>query len=383
MKAILPRLLAAASLLAAVFLLRGFPPSVPRPAARLAGDELERARELFPPAESLRAAAPFAEVLGSQGEFLGWWADGSAAASAHAGYGGPVPFRLGLDRQRRVVGIVLLPSRETSDFLERVETSGLLQVWNGLPAEAAAEIQVDSVSGATVTSSALIASIRDLLRETGSVPVSPPSARPGRYTRAEAALAWAALALALGGFFLPRLPRFYRVFTLAAVLGGLGIAENASLSLGLFWNWARLSPARLAAAFGVFPLVLVLSSLIVNLITGRNFYCRWACPLGGAQELAGRFGRVRRRLPRKLAAAGRFARLAALGAVCLLAGSGLADPARLEPFAAFHGAAAGTVPLVLAGLALGISFVYPRAWCRLLCPTGALMSLLSGRGGNF
>ncbi len=52
------------------------------------------------------------------------------------------------------------------------------------------------------------------------------------------------------------------------------------------------------------------------------------------------------------------------------------DLATVEPFAVFSARAASGGVLFLAGTCLLVSVFYPRLWCRFLCPTGRIISLL-------
>ena len=72
------------------------------------------------------------------------------------GYKGPTPLRIAFDADRKVMGVELLPNRETPRYLQRVTRSGLLNRWRGKTAAEAARMRVDTVSGATRSSTAII-----------------------------------------------------------------------------------------------------------------------------------------------------------------------------------------------------------------------------------
>ena len=62
---------------------------------------------------------------------------------------------------KKVIGVVIGRNRETPRFLRKVRGSGFLTRWNGLTAKEAAEKQVDAVTGATWSSRAIKAELRD------------------------------------------------------------------------------------------------------------------------------------------------------------------------------------------------------------------------------
>lgn len=77
------------------------------------------------------------------------------------GYGGAVPLEIRVDPSGTITKITVLGNSETPKFLQRVLDSGLLAHWNGKKAEAVLnEPDVDAVSGATYTSTAIIANMR-------------------------------------------------------------------------------------------------------------------------------------------------------------------------------------------------------------------------------
>ncbi len=77
------------------------------------------------------------------------------------GYGGAVPLEIRVDPSGTITKITVLGNSETPKFLQRVLDGGLLAHWNGKKAEAVLnEPDVDAVSGATYTSTAIIANVR-------------------------------------------------------------------------------------------------------------------------------------------------------------------------------------------------------------------------------
>ncbi|MGL5957217.1 MAG: FMN-binding protein, partial [Phocaeicola sp.] len=74
------------------------------------------------------------------------------------GYGGNVPLNLYL-KEEKIDRIELLKNAETPNFLDAALRKGLLTTWNGLTLNEVLEKSVDAVSGATLSSLAIIESV--------------------------------------------------------------------------------------------------------------------------------------------------------------------------------------------------------------------------------
>jgi ferredoxin-type protein NapH len=155
---------------------------------------------------------------------------------------------------------------------------------------------------------------------------------------------------------------------------------------GLSWK-ALLEPGRILAQL-VF-LALLLANVIDRsplLLAGAGaamlvlgpLFCGWLCPLGFIQDLSSRLGRVLKRTLRQLslpalpAWAGkvRYAVLAAIAACAALRLAGAPVPPENSAFMT------SVRPVLLIGIVL-LSVCWPRFYCRVLCPAGALMSVFN------
>lgn len=146
------------------------------------------------------------------------------------------------------------------------------------------------------------------------------------------------------------------------------------------------------SALHVFPLVATGVLLVFGSLLG-TFICGWACPFGLLQDLAGRVPVPKFRPPRWMTY---FRYVVLLGLVLVIPYFfGSEHPlffCRVCPAGAVGAALPNTVTsavsggpiawpsatkgLVLVVLAVGILFMW-RPWCTLLCPLGAIFSLLN------
>ena len=75
------------------------------------------------------------------------------------GYNGPTPLVIYL-KDKKVVKVEALPNRETPQYFLLLEDEKFFSRWNGLTADKALELEVDTVSGATWSSDAVIHNVR-------------------------------------------------------------------------------------------------------------------------------------------------------------------------------------------------------------------------------
>ncbi|PKK91217.1 MAG: hypothetical protein CVV64_05455 [Candidatus Wallbacteria bacterium HGW-Wallbacteria-1] len=126
--------------------------------------DMESVRAIFSLARKLQISADNSVpslVMDFRGNVLGSVIAGKCAAIP--GNAGPVPVVVGLDLDGGVAGVALMPSRETQSYIARIMKSGLLSAWNGFKPASADKVRVDTVSGATRTSKAVIRTVEHIL----------------------------------------------------------------------------------------------------------------------------------------------------------------------------------------------------------------------------
>lgn len=294
-----------------------------------------------------------------------------------AGYGGRITAVLVVEAGGKLLELKILRSGETAAYLA-IAQQWLASLRGRNVFEPSGLDGVDAVTGATITSRALL----DLLRQAGprfaaalGRATAEAAAAVRRARRPDAGgvamLVFVVLALVLRRRAAWRLGR---VALLVAVLSA-GFVLNVQFSLAHVLSVLALQcpPPGLTTGFVLVACVPVAVALF------GNFYCGYLCPVGAAQELAGRFG------PRSLAPhkrVWRYARLlkyaVLLGAVCLFVWGRGDEGSSADPLVTVFSAGRTRAVTTIAGLVLALSFFYPRFWCRNLCPAGAFLSLLNG-----
>lgn len=294
----------------------------------------------------------------------------------HRGWDGYVPFKIILSEDGKILSLNFLPNRETPAWISMIENGGFMNSWNGLTLCEAVAHPVDAMSGATITTVAVINSLRDEISqriERGELICDDAIIIPGRsaafYIRLSATLA--VLAFALFSFFFPKRAKPVRLYLLALSVIVLGVWQNQYLSVEGIFN--RISGGFLSAS--VFGLMLILA-FILPLITRKQFYCTYVCPYGAAQELIAKLNKKRIQIPQKTYKILVNLRPAYLLVIILLLFTGLVtDFVNFEPFAGFMLSSFLWFPMILAGFFLLISLFVPKFWCKYCCPTGYIIDL--------
>lgn len=117
---------------------------------------VERVRDFFPTAASLQPVADLLAVRDASGVTLGYVMQTAPDSDTITGYSGPTNTLIALDASRRVKGLRVLRSGDTSDHLaEVVGTREFFGQFKDKKADEIATLVPDAVSGATLTSLAI------------------------------------------------------------------------------------------------------------------------------------------------------------------------------------------------------------------------------------
>lgn len=304
-----------------------------------------------------------------------------------SGYAGPLTLALKVDSGGILRDLKIIKSNETEAYMKAVESWHRTLIGRDVFGSDAFG-DVDGVTGATLTSSAIIQSIRKAGRvfadEVLGLKVNLPVLPHGGYSHPENALHFpdsrcvCFILLALIALILRRKPSRLarRVFLLVTLLVA-GLYLNIQYSMDHVFSLLSFQVPRTGLNISFF-LVLVLPLTVVLF---GNIYCGYLCPFGALQELIGELR------PRWLKVnpdkqVWRYARqvkylllflLTVLFAVTL-------DRriASYDPLVTVFAHVRSLATFVIVAVILVLSFFYDRFWCRNLCPAGAFLSLLNG-----
>ncbi|MCK5202006.1 MAG: 4Fe-4S binding protein, partial [Spirochaetales bacterium] len=233
------------------------------------------------------------QVENESGQTLGYYVVSENNRWKYSGYAGDVPLLIMLNKDQRISGIILLESRETRRFLLKLYNLKFMKIWNGLTLKESAELEVDTVSGVTLTSQAIIANLSEVLeKSTGKSILGKINYRRLIIRTAEIVL----FLFALASFFIEDL-RKYRLSLLLFLTFLYGFIAGDFVSLGIIQGFLTG-----AVSFYGNPILwtVLVFSIILPIIFNKNLYCNYICPFGAAQEILGKLSSDKKKLPQKI-----------------------------------------------------------------------------------
>ncbi len=333
--------------------------------------DLKNIQEIYPTASSftLNRQGAF-DVYGSNGNKIG-----TALLSSHYseqfGYGGSVPLLIGLDDNLTITKIILLPNNETSDYIEAIYDDEFIGKWQGVRLEDAMQLEVDIVSGATHTSKAVIAGVR----QTASALIKSDASlitETNLWTSIKDVLFLSLMVLSIVMAYIKGKAK-YRTIYLFLVLLIMGLILNKALSAQLLHGWL-LDGFSWRANWQ--SSVVFLLAISISFIGKYKFYCNYLCPMGALQELTNKFTPFKKRkLPTRFKGISAREIYLTLIAGTLLLGF-TPELSYLEPFTFFSFRIVGIGLIIFGLMVIILSLFFSKPWCA-VCPTGCLLDSIS------
>ena len=368
------RILLVASAFTAAFFMMKEPAKTSEDSCNLDKDASKR---IFQTAESFEKTGEecIYDVLDASKKLLGRVVYARPDGTAVGGFGGNLRVVTGISPDGKIVGTELGENYESVGFIERVRDAGFFEKWNGRSVADAAAAEVDTVSGATMSTRAIKSMVALNLSKYSGTDFRKNSAGTGPlWLRI---VVFLLLAYSLFAFFFPQKTSKFRIFHLIALAVILGFIGGYALSFESFKNCLA------SGSIALIPAVILALAVIIPIFLGKNFYCTFVCPFGAMQELFGRIPLPKKELPAKfMKAAAVFKVLLLIVIYILMILKIVTDFTVIEPFSAFKFDAAALPALVIAALFLIVSLFINRPWCRLICPTGTLLNMFRKKNGE-
>jgi len=293
------------------------------------------------------------------------------------GYGGPFVVGIRIMEDAKVHEVIPLDHKETPAFIKKIQDANYKDQFVGkrVSDDFIVGVDIDAVSGATVTTMAAVEAVRKGAHITAV-----------QHFKLESK--WKNVPLKFGLneililviFILAFFPKMYRkspwkyiYLTITIVI--VGFYMNASISVGSFSG----------LLMGYIPgikehliwWVLVVGTVLGIVFLGKNVYCFRICPFYGVQFLLTRLGGSRLNPPTAILKRSKFI-VNFLLWLALMIGFLSAHPAlgSYEPFAMMFSLNGVGIQWFVLPLALIGSFFVSSFWCRFFCPCGqALIKL--------
>lgn len=289
------------------------------------------------------------------------------------GYAGPIDIGMTVGMDGKIRSIRYLRSMETTSYLADIDKAGFYNQFENMPLDGKS-YQVDFVSGASLTSEGIARSVSKLVSIARESPLElyVDTQATGFDVKAVPPSTWVLHAFLIAALFVAaraRRVRQSRRISLAMMVLSviyLGFYANNSFTyvtylqpfLGTGWSYLLAAYAALVLAGAIWD---------------GNSYCRYVCPYGNVQRLLTRIMPFRGKLPVSNRVIGGL-RWAITISLCIGIISGLPDWASYELFPDLFGFEVLDSMWFWLSLAVVLaSAYYPMLWCRMLCPTGAIL----------
>lgn len=295
----------------------------------------------------------------------------SSDYSQQFGYGGKVPLLIGVDDNLTITKITLLPNNETGYYIEAIYGNKFIGKWKGVNLKDAVQFQVDVISGATHTSNAVIAGVRQTASSVMGSGASV-ATETNHWTTIKDILFLSLMLLSLVMVYKKGMAK-YRTIYMFLVLVIMGLILNNALSAQLLNGW--LLDGFTWRVNWQSSVVFILA-LTISFVGKRKFYCNYLCPMGALQELTNHYTPFKKRkLPTQLMGITVREIYLTLIAGALLIGF-TPELSYLEPFMFFSFRVIG-IGLIIFGLKVVLlSLFFTKPWCS-VCPTGCLLDTIS------
>ena len=295
------------------------------------------------------------------------------SVEAAEGYAGELHAAVRVDTFGNIEDIYIISHNETPSFFKKVIHKGLIRQLKGtsFTDSFGPDQGIDVVSGATYTSDAIIecakAGSRQIAKEELGLEVPTDIKTKFSLGIPEIALVLLYLVALVGVYTSFPYKKLLRWTTLVAGLVILG-----------FWFSVPLTLSRINLfLIGFWPdwhdhlywYILVFGFFLILLVTRKNIYCSWICPLGSIQDGIGLVGAARPRFSKKVNHVMKWVQrfVAWLAIVLALY---YRNPVQLnyEIFGVSLSLTGATYLFIMTGVFFIASVFITRPWCNYLCP---------------
>lgn len=300
------------------------------------------------------------------------------------GYSDQITVLAGMDLNGNITGIKLLYHKETPAYMKSIQETEFFSLFMGLDiAKGFRDSEVDTVSGATISSQAIIDDLREsslrIAKEVIGLPVSLNKEDRSVFNEIFTPnilmyISMFILCLFAISFANNKLLK-YIVMVYAFII--LGIVSNTLLYIG---NLSSLLQLDFPPLTNIKLVILIMFVLLTTPFLGQ-VYCTYLCPFGTLQEFL--YKTIPGRLHVPLTVVKRYINLrffVLFVVIIMYFGGNLEIFLQLEPFpylfSWLKGSGIGLVWLLIF-LVLAASASFYRFYCRIFCPTGTCLYIIA------
>ena len=326
------------------------------------------AYDVLPGAAAIEQRSSYFVGLDAAGEIIGY-----AAVGKGNGYGGPIEVIVGTDLMGNILGMKIIENHETPGFFRLVDSTGFLDQFVDKTIIAPLELgnDIDGISGATITSEGIAASLRKSVRtiaRDGLDAPLPAEKKPIKFGFPEITL----ISLFVVGYYShkqrnPKIKLRLRWGTLLTGMVVLGFIYTAPLTIsqviaflsGYWPDWHN----------NLYWYILIGGIIFATTLDAKNPYCSWFCPFGAFQEVISKLTDSKIYRPKGWKKFLQWLpRVLTLTAIFL--GLAFRQPGVVgyEPFATLFDLRGIGLEWALLILTIIASLIFYRPFCNFLCP---------------
>lgn len=295
------------------------------------------------------------------------------------GYSGEINLAVRVSKDGIIEEVKVISSEETPAYFSRVENSLFMYKGRNIFSPETIE-SVDIVSGATTSSEAVRRAIRfagekftNLIKESS---ISSPILTEQFTTKLSYSLPVLLLFTIFSLLFRYNTNRLFRYLWLSLVIVILGIYFNIQLST--FHITTLMNEKTYTNISFSTPFLLLAIPIIIVPVFG-NIYCGYLCPFGALSELIGDLTLINKYISPSHQVWYISRQFKYWILFILLTGYMLTSNIQIlnaDPLITFFNFECYSLPFIVGIIALVLSIPYRRFWCRVVCPTGAFLSIL-------
>lgn len=318
----------------------------------------------------------YVKIIADKQEYF--YVESGLSFSHIKGYAGPINVGLLINADGAIEKVQHVSSKETESYLVKIVRAGFYSSFVEMPIDDTH--QIDAVSGATLTSDAIAKTASELGRGLGNdftENFNQDRLISSFSVEAINSLWWIFHVIVIGLMFVYGIQKKYqkskrdiRILSVVSVVY-IGFFMNNSFTYVSFIHpflGTALSP--LIAFYAFFSLL--------GAIWGSNIYCAYVCPFGHAQRLS--LAISKKRFTKQFPLSNKTIKHVRDGlTLVLIVGMllGLRSWGNFELFPDLFGLEFNSIWFVISGLILAVNLRYPFIWCRIACPTGAVLDGIS------
>lgn len=293
------------------------------------------------------------------------------------GYGGPIQLGVLINPEGKIQRVQHISSKETVSYLDKIQKHGFYNKFIKIPLEK--KHSIDAVSGATLTTEAIAKTTTSLidLYHTKIEENYEDLNSSSFYIIAQNTLWWILYISVIGLLFIYGFQKKYKkskrdiqILSFVSVIYIGFFMNNSFTYISFLHPFLGTSVSSLIALYSLFSLL--------GAIWGSNLYCKYVCPYGHLQRMV--LNSSKNKFSKKFFISNKWIKRLRDGlAIILITGVllGMRSWGNFEVFPDIFGLEFSSFWFGISLLLIVVNLRYPFIWCRIACPTGAVLDKIN------